>query len=57
MDARGVDEVLDSLVPQQMFCAQVLSQVDQQLPAHDFISVHVSNVLYLWFDYRGSHLQ
>lgn len=53
MDAGGVDEGLDALVPQQILWAQVLSQVDQQLPAQDFISMHVADVLYLGLDYRG----
>lgn len=57
MDAGGVDEGLDALVPLQILRAQVLSQVDQQLAAQDFISMHVADVLYLGLNYRGSHLQ
>lgn len=57
MDAGDVDEGLDALVPQLILGAQVLSQVDQQLAAQDFISVDVADVFHLRLDYRGPHLQ
>ncbi|TNN67891.1 hypothetical protein EYF80_021860 [Liparis tanakae] len=56
VDAGGVDEALDALVPQLVLGAQVLSQVHQQLAAQGFISVHVADVFHLRLDYRGPHV-
>lgn len=55
VDAGGVDKSLDALVPLQILCAQVLSQVDEQLAAQDFISMHVANVLHLWLNCTRSY--
>lgn len=43
MDACGVDEPLNSLIAQQILRAQILSQVYQQLPAKNLVSMHVPN--------------
>ena len=57
VDAAGVDEGPDALVPQQVLWAQVLRQVDQQLAAQDFISVHVADVFHLGLDCTWSYLE
>lgn len=48
MDAGVVDEVDDGLVALLVLVAQVLGQVDEQLPAHGLVAVHVGDVLKLW---------
>ena len=47
MDARVVDQVDDGLVVLLVLVAQVLGQVDDQLPAHCLVAVHVADVLEL----------
>lgn len=56
VDAGGVDEGLDALVSLQVLRAQELSQVDEQLAAQDFVSVHVGDVLDLRLHCRGSEV-
>lgn len=48
VDAGVVDEVDDGLVALLVLVAQVLRQVDEQLPAHGLVAMHVGNVLKLW---------
>lgn len=45
MDAGGVDQVDDGVVALLILITQILSQIDQQLPADRFIAMHVPNVL------------
>lgn len=52
VDACVVDKVLDALISQQVLRAQVLSQVDEQLPAQNFIPMHVPDQLNLRLHYR-----
>ena len=47
MDACVVDEVDDGLVALLVLVTQVLGQVDDQLPAHRLVAVHVADVLEL----------
>lgn len=47
VDAGAVDEVDDGLVALLVLIAQVLSQVDEQLPAHGLVAVHVGDVFKL----------
>lgn len=47
MDAGGVDQVDDGLVALLVLVAHVLGQVDEQLPAHGLVAVHVGDVLKL----------
>lgn len=52
MDAGAVDEVDDGLIALLVLVAQVLSQVDDQLPAHGLVAVHVADVLELWLTWE-----
>lgn len=52
VDARAVDELHDGLVALLVLVAQVLGQVDQQLPAHRLVPMHVANVLKLWLPWE-----
>ena len=47
VDARVVDQVDDGLVALLVLVTQVLGQVDDQLPAHRLVAVHVADVLEL----------
>lgn len=47
VNAGAVDEVDDGLVALLVLVAKVLSQVDEQLPAHGLVAVHVGDVLKL----------
>lgn len=51
VDAGGVDEGLNSLVPQDVLWTQVLGHVDEQLSAQHFIAMHVAQQLDLWLHY------
>lgn len=51
MDARGIDEGLNSLIPEDILRTQVLGHVDEQLAAQHFITMHVSHQLDLWLHY------
>ena len=43
----GVDQLLDLLVPGQVGGADVMSEVEEQLPAQHLVTVHVGDVLHL----------
>lgn len=47
VDPSVVDEVHDGVVALLVLVAKVLSQVDEQLPAHRLVAVHVGDVLEL----------
>ena len=47
MDPSVVDEVHDGVVALLVLVAKVLSQIDEQLPAHRLVAVHVGDVLEL----------
>lgn len=46
--AGAVDELDHLLVLCQPLVAHVHGQMQQQLPAHDLVAVHVTHVLHLW---------
>ena len=48
-DPGGVDEPLDVLVPGQILVAEMVGQMEEQLPAKDFVAVHVRDVFHLGF--------
>lgn len=48
VDAGGVDEGLNSLVPQDVLWTQVLGHVDEKLSAQHFVAMHVAHQLDLW---------
>lgn len=52
MDASGVDDGLNSLIPQIILRTQILGQVDEQLAAQHLVPVHVAHQLDLWLDCR-----
>lgn len=47
MDPGGVDHALDLLVVGQVLLAQVVGQVEEQLPPQHLVAVHVGHVLHL----------
>lgn len=51
VDAGGVDDGLNSLVPQNVLWTQVLGQVDEQLAAQHLVAMHVAHQLDLWLHY------
>lgn len=51
MYAGGIDEGLNTLVPQNVLRTQVLGHVDEQLAAQHFVAVHVAHQLDLWLHY------
>ena len=47
MDPGGVDQLLDLLVAGQVGRADVMSEVEEELPAQHLVTVHVGDVLHL----------
>ena len=47
MDPSGVDQSLDLLVPGQVSLADVVGEVEEELPAQHLVTVHVGDVLHL----------
>ena len=52
VDTGGAEEFVHHLVAGQVTIAQIHGQFEQHLPGHHLVTVHVTDVLELWFHYK-----